>query len=103
AITPRATRGFALSELLDDRLQVEHNVAVGRYEDPFLAVQDRHEELVRAPVRLAPELLDARPREQVVHRAGGRLLEADRDRWRQRAQIRRQPLLQALRHVDVRE
>ena len=91
----------AVGQLLDERLQVEHDLALGGLEELALVVDDADERLVRPAVRLLPERLDARAAEEVVGRAYGELAQAAGDRRRERLHGRRQRLLELGGDVDV--
>ncbi len=52
----------------DEFMQVEHDLAVARRDELPPTVEDREQLFVRVAVRLAPEFLDLRGREQFRHR-----------------------------------
>ena len=61
----------AVGQLLDERLQVEHDLSLAGLEELTLVVDDADEGLVRPAVRLLPERLHPRAAEEVVGGAHG--------------------------------
>ena len=83
-------QAYAVRQLLDERLQVEHNLTLCGLEELTLVVDDADEGLVRPPVRLLPQRLDGRAAEEIVGRAHGELAQATCDRRCERLHSRRQ-------------
>ena len=98
----RLGQADAVGQLLDDRRQVEHDVALSRLEELALVVDDADEGLVRPAVRLLPERLHGRAAEQVVGRAYRELAQAAGDRGRERLDLWRKTGLELGGNVDVR-
>ena len=92
----------SIAELDDERVEVEHHVAVGRGEARRVALEHLDDLALRERRRRDEERLDAGPPEQLRRGPVDHLLPETRDRRGQRLEVRRQLLLELGRDVDVR-